>query len=194
MITLLRQESWLSVESNETDNPSIINRFFVCMSVIVIAMEKTLKSERADMPLLVAAAVVFAKGKVLITRRLDNAAHAGLWEFPGGKIDSGESPEEALCREIREELDVEIRVAEIFEVSFYRYDWGPVLILAYSCQLLTNDLRDIGVAEHRWVHPRDLKDFSILPADQPIIVRLNSKSHCFDNDSSKKLNYKTAFL
>ena len=144
------------------------------MSVIVSAMEKTPKLESADMPLLVAAAVIFDGEKILITRRPGDKVHAGLWEFPGGKVDPGEAPEEALCREIREELDVEIRVVGVFEVAYYRYDWGPVLILAYSCQLLTTDLRDIGVAEHRWVHPRDLKDFSILPADQPIITRLNS--------------------
>lgn len=139
-------------------------------------MENISKSENAELPLLVTAAVIFAKDKVLLTRRLDNTAHAGLWEFPGGKLDPGESPEEALCREIREELDADIRVTGIFEVAFYRYDWGPVLVLAYSCQLLTNDLRNLGVAEHRWVHPRDLTDFSILPADQPIVDRLNSLS------------------
>ncbi len=148
-------------------------------------MESVAKSESVEKPLLVTAAVIFAKEKVLITRRLDNTAHEGFWEFPGGKIDPGESPEEALCREIREELDAEIRITGIFEVAFYRYDWGPVLILAYSCQLLTNALRDIGVAEHRWVHPHDLTDFSTPPADQPIIARLNSLSHCFDSDSSK---------
>lgn len=125
------------------------------------------------MPLLVTAAVIFKDEKVLLTRRPEHKVHGGLWEFPGGKIDPGEGPEEALCREIREELDAEVCVDGIFEVAFYRYDWGPVLILAYSCQLLTKTLSDIGVAEHRWVHPRDLKEFTILPADQPIIARLN---------------------
>ena len=126
-----------------------------------------------EMPLLVTAAVIFDDEKVLITRRPDNKQHPGLWEFPGGKVDPGESPEEALCREIREELDAEVRIVEIFEVVFYRYDWGPVLILAYHCQLLSNTIHNIGVTEHRWIHPEALSDFSILPADQPIIDRLN---------------------
>ncbi len=139
-------------------------------------MVKLKTSDDAGMPLLVTAAVIFEKGKVLITRRPDHKAQGGLWEFPGGKIDPGESPEESLRREIREELDAEIRVIEIFEVVHYRYDWGPVLILAYSCQLLTKTLRDIGVAEHRWVHPHDLSEFDILPADQPILARLNRHS------------------
>ena len=128
------------------------------------------------MPLLVTAAVIFDGDKVLITRRPDDSRHAGLWEFPGGKIDPGESPEEALCREISEELNAEIRVVEIFDVVFYRYDWGPVLILAYTCQLLTKTLHNIGVAEHRWVHPQELTDFPILPADRPIISRLKSQA------------------
>ena len=132
------------------------------------------------MPLLVTAAIIFDEEKVLITRRPDGKRHPGLWEFPGGKIEPGESPEEALYREIREELAAEVCVAEIFEVVFYRYDWGPVLILAYRCQLLTNTIHDIGVTEHRWVHPKDLAEFSILPADQPMINRLKRPLACSD--------------
>jgi len=126
------------------------------------------------MPLLVTAAVVFDGAKVLLTRRPDDKRHPGFWEFPGGKVDPGESPEQALCREMREELDVEVRVSGIYEVVFYRYEWGPVLILAYQCELLTDTLRDLGVAEHRWVLPREMVNFNILPADQPIIDRLNT--------------------
>jgi 8-oxo-dGTP diphosphatase len=155
------------------------------MSAILNPMGILQKSERPGMPLLVTAAVIFDKENVLITRRPKDKIHAGLWEFPGGKVDPGESPEEALCREIREELDAEIRVKGIFEVAFYRYDWGPVLILAYSCQLLTTDLCNVGVADHRWVHPRELTRFSILPADQPIIARLNGQSDHFAPPSSE---------
>jgi 8-oxo-dGTP diphosphatase len=139
--------------------------------------------ENAVMPLLVTAAVIFNGARVLITRRPDNKSHAGFWEFPGGKVDPGESPEQALYREICEELDAEVEVAGIFEVAFYRYEWGPVLILAYNCKLLTNNLRNVGVAEHRWVHPRELTDFSILPADQPIICRLKSLRKHLDHPS-----------
>ena len=129
-----------------------------------------------DMPLLVTAAVIFDGDKVLITRRPEGCRHAGLWEFPGGKVDPGESPEEALRREISEELNAEVSVVEIFDVVFYRYEWGPVLILAYTCQLLTKTLHNIGVAEHRWVHPQALSDFPFLPADQPILSRLKRQT------------------
>lgn len=137
-------------------------------------MEIQLETEQVEMPLLVTAAVIFDGDKVLITRRPDGKRHPGFWEFPGGKVDPGESPEQALCREMLEELDVEVRVSGIYEVVFYRYEWGPVLILAYQCELLSDTLRDLGVAEHRWVLPREMVNFNILPADQPIIDRLNT--------------------
>ena len=111
-------------------------------------------------------------GVILTQRPTWLRSHAGQVAFPGGKVDPGESPEEALCREIREELDAEIQVLEIFEVVFHRYEWGPVLVLAYSCRLLTSAIRNLGVAEHRWIYPSELPEFSILPADQPIIDRL----------------------
>ena len=137
-------------------------------------MELQSRTEQTEMPLLVTAAVVFDGEKVLLTRRPDDKRHPGFWEFPGGKVDPGESPEQALCREMREELDVEVRVSGIYEVVFYRYEWGSVLILAYQCELLTDTLRDLGVAEHRWVLPREMVNFNILPADQRIIDRLNT--------------------
>jgi 8-oxo-dGTP diphosphatase len=124
------------------------------------------------MPLLVTAAIIRAGEKVLVTRRPDHKRHPGLWEFPGGKVDSGEGPECALARELREELGAEIEVDRIFEAVYYRYDWGPVLVLAYTCRLLPGPLENIGVAEHRWVHPSDLAVLPFLPADQPIIDRL----------------------
>ena len=106
------------------------------------------------MPLLVTAAVIFNDDKVLITRRPDGKRHAGFWEFPGGKVDPGESPEEALHRELREELDAEIKVKGIYQVVYHRYDWGPVLIMAYECHIISETLRDLGVEEHRWILPR----------------------------------------
>jgi 8-oxo-dGTP diphosphatase len=135
-------------------------------------MQEELKRMQEEPPLLVTAAVIIEDNKVLLTKRPEDKKHPGFWEFPGGKIDPGESPEEALHREIREELGVDITVEDIYEVVFYRYDWGAVLILAYSCRLLERSIRNLDVAEHRWVAPQDFALFSILPADQPIVERL----------------------
>lgn len=143
-------------------------------SDILLGMADIPQANSPAMPLLVAAAVIHAGDKVLITRRSAHQRHPGCWEFPGGKIDPGESPLEALSREIREELGAEIAIDGVFEVVYYRYEWGPVLVLAYTCRLLSAAVQDLGVAEHRWVDPRQLADFAMLPADQPIIARLNT--------------------
>jgi 8-oxo-dGTP diphosphatase len=123
-------------------------------------------------PLLVTAAILQREGKTLLTRRPEGTRHGGLWEFPGGKLDPGESPQEGLQREIREELGLEIRVGEIFDVVYHRYDWGAILLLAYRCEPLGGEIRNLQVAEHRWVDPAELGDYPILPADRPLIARL----------------------
>lgn len=130
--------------------------------------------KKSEMPLLVTAAVVLEKGRVLLTKRPEDKLHPGFWEFPGGKVSPGESPEEALCREMIEELGVGVFVDNIFEVVYHCYDWGAVLILAYRCRLRKGPLQNLEVAEHRWVRTVDLPRYKILPADQPIINRLLS--------------------
>lgn len=124
------------------------------------------------LPLLVTAAIIRNRDKVLITRRPEGTRHAGMWEFPGGKMDGGETPEEALAREITEELDLRVEVGSIFEVVHHRYAWGAVLILAYECRAVSRPIRNVEVAEHRWVRPTEIDDFPMLAADRPIIDKL----------------------
>ena len=123
-------------------------------------------------PLIVTAAVIRNDGSVLITRRPEGKPHAGMWEFPGGKLDGNESPRDCLRREILEELDLEVVVGDILEAAYYRYDWGPVLILAFECRPLVGEIRNLQVAEHRWVALEELSSFALLPADYPIIETL----------------------
>lgn len=123
-------------------------------------------------PLIVTAAIISRDGEILITRRPEGKRQGGLWEFPGGKLEGGESPAACLCREIREELDLTIRVDTLFDVVHHRYDWGDILLLAYRCTPLSASIRNLQVAEHRWVSPEALGDFPFLAADEPIIARL----------------------
>jgi len=124
-------------------------------------------------PLIVTAAILRKDGRILITRRPQGKPHGGLWEFPGGKLEEYESPEECLRREIDEELALEIDVEGIFEVVHHRYEWGPVLILAYDCRPRGGAIRNLGVTEHRWVLPGELARFPLLPADVPIVRKLS---------------------
>jgi len=123
-------------------------------------------------PLLVTAAIIEKQGQVLITQRLKGSRHAGRWEFPGGKLEPGESPREALQREIREELNLEVSAGEVVETLYHRYDWRAVLILVYRCQIEQGTLRHVEVADHRWVTPEQMNDYDFLEADLPLIEKL----------------------
>ncbi|BCR04161.1 DNA mismatch repair protein MutT [Desulfuromonas versatilis] len=123
-------------------------------------------------PLIVTAAIIRSQTGILLTRRPEGSRHAGMWEFPGGKLEPGESPEQCLRRELLEELDLPVEVGQVFEVVYHRYDWGAVLILAYECRALSRRIRNLEVAEHRWVPPKELPEYDILAADAPIVRKL----------------------
>ncbi|PLX96795.1 MAG: (deoxy)nucleoside triphosphate pyrophosphohydrolase [Desulfuromonas sp.] len=124
------------------------------------------------LPLIVTAAIIRKDGKILITRRPGGTRFAGLWEFPGGKLEANESPEVGLAREIREELALDIKVGKIVDVIYHCYDWGPVLLLAYDCVPLGTTILNREVEEHRWVDSVELPSFTFLPADIPLLARL----------------------
>jgi len=123
----------------------------------------------------VCAAVIYHHNKILITLRPEDKKLGGYWEFPGGKIENQETPEEALRRELMEELAIDVEVGELLEKVHHRYDWGAVTILAYWCQWKTGDIKHIEVADHRWVAVEKLTNYDILAADQPIIMKIQEQ-------------------
>ena len=129
-------------------------------------------SDPNDMPLLVTAAVIIEDSRVLITRRPEHKPQGGFWEFPGGKLDPGESPTIALQRELKEELDVNISVGRVLDALYYRYSWGPVLILAYHCRITDGTISNVEVDEHLWARLDELHLYELLPADRPLIPQL----------------------
>jgi len=129
---------------------------------------------RASAPVVVAAAVVIRDGRVLLTRRLEGQHLAGMWEFPGGKLEDGESPEEALARECREECGIDLEVAEILDVTHHRYPEKDVLLLFYRCELRAGEVRHLQVADHAWVAPDDLDDYPLPPADERVVARIRA--------------------
>ncbi|MCK4502744.1 MAG: (deoxy)nucleoside triphosphate pyrophosphohydrolase [Desulfuromonadales bacterium] len=120
----------------------------------------------------VSAAVIEHQNKVLITLRPRDKKLGGFWEFPGGKIEAGETQQSALVREIVEELDIKISVGALLETVHHQYDWGNVTIFAYRCSWEGGTIKHLEVADHRWVAPANLGDYDILAADQPIIKKL----------------------
>lgn len=126
----------------------------------------------------VAAEICSENGEYLITQRLPHAAMPLLWEFPGGKVEPGESDAEALVREIREELDVEIEVVGD-SVSAVR-DYGAYCIDFHSLRatLVSGTLQRIGVWDFRWVRAGDLEQYRFPPADRDTIDRLLGMPDC----------------
>lgn len=124
------------------------------------------------MPVIVAAGVVLKEGRVLLTRRAKGQHLAGFWEFPGGKLEDGEAPEDCVVRECREECGIEVAVEEIFEVTHHRYPERAVLLLFYKCRWLSGEVRHLQVADHAWVRPEELLQYELPPADGPVARRI----------------------
>jgi mutator protein MutT len=104
----------------------------------------------------VAAGVLEREGEILAAKRKRGSHLAGHWEFPGGKVEPDESPEDCLVRELAEEIGVRVRVRGILEVVFHRYPEKSVLLLFYRCDLLEGEPAPLECDEVRWVALADL--------------------------------------
>jgi len=122
--------------------------------------------------IIVVAAIIHKSGKILITRRPSNVHLAGLWEFPGGKVEADEALQDALRREIREELGIDIVVLDEYFSTEHRYSDKSVRLHFFDCTIHDGEPRAIDVAELRWVDPRDLGAFSFPEGDAELIARL----------------------
>jgi len=130
----------------------------------------------ADKPLVlvVAAALIDADGRVLIAQRPEGKSLAGLWEFPGGKVEPGETPEAALIRELEEELGIKVATACLapFVFASHTYESFHLLMPLYLCRRWEGQ---ITPAEHKalaWVKPARLGDYPMPPADAPLVAWL----------------------
>lgn len=124
---------------------------------------------------IVAAAVVKRDGRILLTRRMDGAHLAGMWEFPGGKVEEGEDPEAAVVRECREECAIDLEVEGVLEIAFHRYERKDVLLLFYECRMPDDQtVQHLGVAEHAWVLPSELRRYPLPPPDERLVRKLEA--------------------
>jgi len=125
----------------------------------------------------VSAALIFRNGKLLITQRHAKSHLGGLWEFPGGKREAGETFEQCLVREIREELGVEIAVGELFEEVAHRYPEKSVHLKFFICQLVAGEPQPLDCAAIKWVAKSELAGFEFPAADARLLEKL--KRHGF---------------
>lgn len=129
--------------------------------------QRTLRSIRV-----VAALLQRDDGKVLITQRRPQAFMPLKWEFPGGKVENGETDQVALQRELKEELDIEVEVGEHFMGLLHQYPDFTIDFQVYQCRLVSGEPRRIAVHNYRWVSTNELDSFDFPPADQPTVQQL----------------------
>lgn len=120
----------------------------------------------------VTAAILVRDNVIFIAKRGPEGRFAHRWEFPGGKIEPGESPEDCLTREMSEEFAIEVRVGEFFTESLHTFPGGQILVLAYFCRWAGGDIRPVEHEEYRWVTASELGGFDFAPADVPIAAKL----------------------
>ena len=124
--------------------------------------------------LVVAVALIDVDGRVLIAKRPEGKKLAGLWEFPGGKVEPGERPEQALIRELKEELDIDVKESCLapFVFASHAYDSFHLLMPLYLCRRWDGV---VAAREHdalAWVKPNKLSDYPMPPADEPLVAWL----------------------
>ena len=132
--------------------------------------------ERSGMSVLlvVACALVDPDGRILLARRPEDKAMAGLWEFPGGKVHPGELPEDALIRELGEELGIDVTMACLAPLTFasHTYETFHLLMPLYVCRKWCGTVTAKEGQELKWVKPARLRDYPMPPADIPLIGHL----------------------
>ncbi len=122
----------------------------------------------------VTAAILTKDNKVLIAKRRSTDKLANKWEFPGGRVEIGETPEQCLMREMKEELDIEVAVGECLAENVHNYEHGTIRLLAYRTCLLNGELHNKVHEEYKWVSLDQLELFDFAPADILFVDKLRS--------------------
>ena len=124
--------------------------------------------------LVAACALIDADGRVLLAERPQGKTMAGMWEFPGGKVEAGERPEETLIRELKEELGIDVKEACLAPFAFasHSYDDFHLLMPLYLCRRWDGVVAPREGQQLNWVRPRDMGKYSMPPADVPLVSQL----------------------
>ncbi len=120
----------------------------------------------------VSAAIIKKDGKILIAQRGRNKSQALKWEFPGGKVELNETAKESLKREIKEELNIDIEVKEVFGETIFEYPNGSIKLISFHAEWISGDLKVLEHEKIEWVTIDKLKDYDFAPADITFVEKL----------------------
>jgi 8-oxo-dGTP diphosphatase len=137
--------------------------------------------------LVAAAALVDAQGRVLVAQRPAGKSMAGLWEFPGGKVEDSETPEAALIRELREELTIAVEPSALAPFTFASHAYADfhLLMPLYLCRRWSGTVRPLVHAAVQWLRPDELTALPMPPADIPLLAALRAIPRYFEPSGSK---------
>lgn len=121
----------------------------------------------------VSAAIIEKDGKVLIAQRPGDKSQGYKWEFPGGKVESGETAEESLKREIKEELNIDIKVKALLGENIYEYPSGIIKLIGFYSEWISGDLKMHEHKSLKWVTVDELKSYDFAPADMAFVTFLS---------------------
>ncbi|PGN02823.1 (deoxy)nucleoside triphosphate pyrophosphohydrolase [Priestia megaterium] len=124
----------------------------------------------------VVAAIIKEKDQLLIAQRHSKDPLSGKWEFPGGKLEPGETPEECLVREIREELRVEIEIRSFYDDNVYGSKDQAIHLLFYWAEVVSGEVTPVVHDDVKWINIKELARFDFAPADIPIVKRLEREN------------------
>ena len=117
----------------------------------------------------VAAVIQNEEGKILIAQRNLKKSQGGLWEFPGGKIEPNETREEAIIREIKEEMDIDIETKKFIDQKVFNYPDKDINLIAIECKQIKGDIKLNEHEDIKWVNKNELRNFNFAPADKFIV-------------------------
>jgi 8-oxo-dGTP diphosphatase len=120
----------------------------------------------------VTAAIILRNNHVLMTRRSQDQRLGGFWEFPGGKVEGGESLEECLVREIKEELNLKVSIDQKSFESIHHYDSGSIKLISFKCSIMSGTIKLSVHDQYQWIPISEVTSCKLAPADLPIAQKL----------------------
>ncbi|MAZ76473.1 MAG: 8-oxo-dGTP diphosphatase MutT [Micavibrio sp.] len=143
-----------------------------CLEALAVPRDTT--PSGLPIVLVSAACLVDKEGRILLTQRPEGKSMAGLWEFPGGKVDEGESPEFALCRELEEELGLDVRECCLYPIAFasHAYNDFHLLMPVFVCRMWNGEPQSKEGQALKWVKPKEMYDLPMPEADIPLVSQI----------------------